>query len=165
MPKSDRLALDPGRPVGPGLGGRGRLRSAPPTPSAPLFAAGVNLVGGYAEGARVHETPIADFEAQFRLNLRPTYLIKHAAVIPHLLSAGRRRDRLRLHARRRAARSPAPRATSRPRPPCLPFVDALAVEYRKDGIRANAILPSIIDTPGQPRRQTPDGNYDNWVSP
>lgn len=31
------------------------------------LAAAVNLVGGFAEGGRVHETPIADFEAQFRL--------------------------------------------------------------------------------------------------
>src|SRR3954465_11221386 len=31
----------------------------------------VNLVGGFAQGGRVHETPIEDFEKQFALNLRP----------------------------------------------------------------------------------------------
>src|ERR1700727_1872886 len=35
----------------------------------------VNLVGGFAAGGRVHETPVADFEEQFRLNLRPTSLL------------------------------------------------------------------------------------------
>src|SRR5688572_19326685 len=30
----------------------------------------VNLVGGFAQGGRVHDTPVEDFEAQLRLNLR-----------------------------------------------------------------------------------------------
>src|SRR6266540_1953108 len=40
----------------------------------------VNLVGGFAQGGRVHETPIEDFERQFTLNLRPTYLVTAAAI-------------------------------------------------------------------------------------
>ena len=47
----------------------------------------VNLVGGFAMGARVHETPISEFERQFRLNLRPTYLMTAAALGP-MLEAG-----------------------------------------------------------------------------
>lgn len=52
--------------------------------SVPLRAL-VNLIGGYAGGARVQETPIEDFERQFTLNLRPTYLPSEAisgAAIP-----------------------------------------------------------------------------------
>ena len=55
-------------------------------PQAPLRAV-LNLVGGYAEGGRVHETPVEDFEAQLRLNLRPTYVVT-AAALPHLVAAG-----------------------------------------------------------------------------
>jgi NAD(P)-dependent dehydrogenase (short-subunit alcohol dehydrogenase family) len=40
----------------------------------------VNLVGGFAQGGRVHETPIEEFERQFTLNLRPTYLVTAAAI-------------------------------------------------------------------------------------
>jgi len=40
----------------------------------------VNLVGGFAQGGRVHETPIDEFERQFTLNLRPTYLVTAAAI-------------------------------------------------------------------------------------
>src|SRR5579862_8089922 len=55
-------------------------------PGAPLQGV-ANLVGGFAAGGRLHETPIEDFEAQLRLNLRPTYLVTQAA-LPHLLEAG-----------------------------------------------------------------------------
>ncbi|MGZ6697355.1 MAG: SDR family NAD(P)-dependent oxidoreductase, partial [Solirubrobacteraceae bacterium] len=47
----------------------------------------VNLVGGFAAGGRVHETPVEEFEAQLRLNLRPTYLAC-AAAVPAMLAAG-----------------------------------------------------------------------------
>ena len=41
---------------------------------------------------------------------------------------------------------------------------ALAVEYRDDGIRANAVLPSVIDTPAN-RAAMPDADHSNWVPP
>src|SRR5688500_17528354 len=47
----------------------------------------VNLVGGFAQGGRVHETPVEDFEAMLRLNLRPAYLVC-AAALPRLQAAG-----------------------------------------------------------------------------
>jgi NAD(P)-dependent dehydrogenase (short-subunit alcohol dehydrogenase family) len=46
----------------------------------------------------------------------------------------------------------------------LAFVRALAVEYRDDGIRANAILPSVIDTPAN-REAMPDADHSTWVPP
>ncbi len=46
----------------------------------------------------------------------------------------------------------------------LGLVDALDVEYRDDGIRTNAILPSVIDTPAN-RRDMPDADPDTWVTP
>ena len=46
----------------------------------------------------------------------------------------------------------------------LAFVDALDVEYRADGIRANAILPSVIDTPGN-RAAQPEADPSAWVTP
>src|SRR3712207_3245428 len=55
-----------------------------------------NLVGGFAAGDRVHATPIEEFEAQLRLNLRPTYLMC-AAAIPRLLAAGGDRKSTRLN--------------------------------------------------------------------
>ena len=46
----------------------------------------------------------------------------------------------------------------------IALVEALAVEYRDDGVRANAILPSVIDTPGN-RASQPDADASKWVAP
>lgn len=128
---------------------------------APLRAV-VNLVGGFAAGGRVHDTPVEDFEAQLRLNLRPTYLVCQAA-LPHLQAAG---GGAIVCVSSRAALRPFPGAAGYivAKAAVLAFVDALAEEYRKDGIRCNAILPSVIDTPAN-RRAMPDADHDRWVAP
>ena len=122
----------------------------------------VNLVGGFASGGRVHETPVADFETQFRLNLRPAYLLCHAA-LPRMLEAGAGSivcvsSRAALRPFSGAAGYIASKAA------VLAFVDALAAEYTGDGIRVNAILPSVIDTPGN-RASQPDADHSRWVKP
>jgi NAD(P)-dependent dehydrogenase (short-subunit alcohol dehydrogenase family) len=122
----------------------------------------VNLVGGYEAAGRIHETPIEDFERQFRLNLRPTYLMCHAA-LPRMLDQGAGSivcvsTRAVLRPFAGAAGYIASKAA------VLAFVDALAVEYTKDGVRTNAILPSIIDTPAN-RAGQPDADHSRWVKP
>jgi NAD(P)-dependent dehydrogenase (short-subunit alcohol dehydrogenase family) len=128
---------------------------------APLGAV-VNLVGGFATGGRVHEMPVADFEAQLRLNLRPTYLVSQAAV-PHLQAAG---GGAIVCVSTRAALRPFAGAAGYvvAKAAVLAFVDVLATEYRDDAIRANAVLPSVIDTPAN-RRATPDADFERWVKP
>lgn len=129
--------------------------------AAPLRAV-VNLVGGFAAGGRVHETPVEDFETQLRLNLRPAYLVCQAA-IPHLLAGG---GGAIVCVSSRAAVKPFAGAAGYvvSKAAVLAFVDVLATEYRDDGIRANALLPSVIDTPGN-RRAMPDADFDTWVAP
>jgi NAD(P)-dependent dehydrogenase (short-subunit alcohol dehydrogenase family) len=130
-------------------------------PQRPLRAV-VNLVGGYARGARVHETPVADFEAQLRLNLRPTYLVT-AAALPHLIAAG---GGSVVCVGSRAALRPFAGAAGylTAKAGLLALVDALAVEYRDDGVRVNAVLPSVIDTPAQ-RAANPTADHSRWVAP
>ncbi len=129
--------------------------------AAPLGAL-VNLVGGYSEPGKVHEASIDEFEAQLRLNLRPTYLLCHAA-IPELLQNGGG-----------AIVCVGSRAAVRPfagvsgyvvaKAGVIAFVSALDVEYRQQGIRANAVLPSIIDTPAN-RQSQPKADFSKWVHP
>ena len=129
--------------------------------SAPLGGV-VNLVGGFHAGKRVHETPIDVFEAQFRLNLRPTYLVTQAA-LPPLIAAG---GGAIVCVGTRAALEPFSGAAgyAASKAAVLAFVRAVAVEYRDDGIRCNAILPSVIDTPAN-RSAMPNSDHEKWVKP
>jgi NAD(P)-dependent dehydrogenase (short-subunit alcohol dehydrogenase family) len=129
--------------------------------SEPLRAV-VNLVGGFAMGAKVDQTPIDDFERMLRLNLRPTYLTCQAA-LPHLLAAGGGGI---VCVSARAALQPFAGAAGyiTAKAAVLAFAKAVAVEYRDAGVRCNAVLPSVIDTPAN-RASLPDADHDRWVAP
>jgi len=122
----------------------------------------VNLVGGFAAGGRVHETPVEEYERQFRLNLRPTYLVV-AAAVPYLIAAA---GGSIVCVGTRAAVVPFAGAAGyiSSKAAVIAFAQAVAVEYRRDGIRCNAILPSVIDTPGN-RASMPNADHDRWVKP
>jgi NAD(P)-dependent dehydrogenase (short-subunit alcohol dehydrogenase family) len=130
-------------------------------PGRPLRAA-VNLVGGFAMGGRAHETPVEEFEAQLRLNLRPTYLVCQAA-LPHLIAAG---GGAVVCVSSRSALRPFPGAAGylTAKTAVLGLVDALHAEYAGDRVRVNAILPGTIDTPGN-RAAQPDADRSGWTAP
>jgi NAD(P)-dependent dehydrogenase (short-subunit alcohol dehydrogenase family) len=46
----------------------------------------------------------------------------------------------------------------------LAFVRSLHAEYHADGVRANAILPSVIDSPAN-RESMPSSDWSRWVPP
>jgi NAD(P)-dependent dehydrogenase (short-subunit alcohol dehydrogenase family) len=122
----------------------------------------VNLVGGFDMGGRVHETPIEVFERQFRLNLRATYLMTQAALGPMLERGGGSI----VCVGSRAAVQPFAGAAGyiASKAAVITFSQAVATEYRDDGIRCNAILPSVIDTPAN-RAAMPDADHERWVKP
>jgi NAD(P)-dependent dehydrogenase (short-subunit alcohol dehydrogenase family) len=130
-------------------------------PAAPLRAV-VNLVGGYASGGLVHETPIEEFERMLRINLRPTYLVTQAA-LPHLVAAG---GGAVVCVSARAAVAPFPGAAgyATAKAAVQAFANAVAVEYRQRGVRSNTVLPSVIDTPAN-RAAQPDADHRRWVPP
>jgi NAD(P)-dependent dehydrogenase (short-subunit alcohol dehydrogenase family) len=122
----------------------------------------VNLVGGYAQAGRVHETDPEEFERLMRLNLRPNVLLARAA-IPRFL---RRGGGAFVAVSARPALRPFPGAAPYivAKAAVLSFVQTLDAEYRHDGVRANAVLPSVIDTPAN-REAQPDADYSKWVAP
>jgi NAD(P)-dependent dehydrogenase (short-subunit alcohol dehydrogenase family) len=122
----------------------------------------VNLVGGYAEGGRVHETDPDEYDRLMRLNLKPNVLLACAA-IPRLVERGGGAF-VAVSARYAVKPFPGAGAAITSKSAVLGFVQVLDAEYRKDGIRANAVLPSLIDTPAN-RAATPDADFSKWVPP
>ncbi|WP_341717308.1 SDR family NAD(P)-dependent oxidoreductase [Micromonospora sp. FIMYZ51] len=130
-------------------------------PEAPLRAV-VNLVGGYANTGRVHETPVEEFDRMLTLNLRPTHLVTRAT-LPHLVAAG---GGAVVCVAARAALSPFPGVAGyvTAKAAVLAFAAAVAVEYKASRVRCNTVLPSVIDTPGN-RAAMPDADHSRWVDP
>ncbi|MFI6264644.1 SDR family NAD(P)-dependent oxidoreductase [Micromonospora sp. NPDC051006] len=137
------------------------VEAASGDPAAPLRAV-VNLVGGYASGGLVHETPVEEFDRMFTANLRPTHLVTRAA-LPHLIAAG---GGAIVCVSARAALAPFPGAAgyATAKAAVLAFANAVAVEYRRSGVRCNTVLPSVIDTPAN-RAAQPDADHSRWVAP
>jgi NAD(P)-dependent dehydrogenase (short-subunit alcohol dehydrogenase family) len=137
------------------------VRAGAAVDAAPLRAL-VNLVGGFAAGGRVHETLIDDFERQFRLNLRATYLMTAAALLPMLEDGGGSIVCVGTRAAVQPFKGAAGYIASKAA--VIAFAQAVAVEYRDDGIRCNAILPSVIDTSAN-RASMPKADHSRWVKP
>jgi NAD(P)-dependent dehydrogenase (short-subunit alcohol dehydrogenase family) len=130
--------------------------------AVPDLEAVVNLVGGFASGPLLHETTWADFDRMLRLNLAPSFNLARAAM-PRLVERG---GGAFVAVSARAALRPFPGAAAyvTSKAAVLAFVQALDADYRSKGIRANAILPSVIDTPAN-RADQPDADHSKWVQP
>ena len=104
-----------------------------------------NLVGGFAMGQPVASTPIDAFEEQLRLNLRPTYLMTSAA-FGVIEAAG---GGAIVCVSTRAALKPFAGAAGycASKAAVATFAAVVAEEGKKAGVRCNAILPSVIETP------------------
>jgi NAD(P)-dependent dehydrogenase (short-subunit alcohol dehydrogenase family) len=122
----------------------------------------VNLVGGFASGPKVHETEPADFNRMIELNLAPNFMLARAAM-SRLVERG---SAAFVGVSARPALRPFPGAAGyiTGKAAVLAFIQALDAEYRDQGVRCNAILPSVIDTPAN-RSAMPGADHSKWVPP
>ena len=122
----------------------------------------VDLVGGFASGPRVHETDPGEFARLITLNLTPAFMLARAAM-PRMIERG---GGAFVGVSARPALRPFAGAAGyiTGKAAVLAFIQALDAEYRDDGIRCNAILPSVIDTPAN-RESQPDADWSKWVPP
>ena len=130
--------------------------------SVPDLEAVVNLVGGFAMGPKVEAAELEDFERMLRLNLVPAFNLARAAM-PVMTARG---SGAFVCVSARAALQPFPGASGyiTAKAAVLAFVKTLHAEYVDAGVRSNAVLPSVIDTPAN-RDSMPDSDWSKWVPP
>lgn len=121
-----------------------------------------NLAGGFAMGSGIHETSAADWNRLFDMNVG-TVLNMARAVVPHMLSAGG--GAIVNVGANSAARGLAQMGAYCASKDALARVtESMSAELRDQGIRVNAVLPSILDTP-ENRQAMPDADTSRWVGP
>lgn len=122
----------------------------------------VNLVGGFAAGGRLHEDSLETLEKMLALNLMTAARMCSAA-LPSLLEGGGGTI-VCVGAKHALEPFPGGAAVSISKAAVLGLVRTLDVEYRGDGVRSNAVLPSMIDTPAN-RAADPEADSSKWVPP
>jgi NAD(P)-dependent dehydrogenase (short-subunit alcohol dehydrogenase family) len=123
----------------------------------------VNVAGGFHSGDAVHEADDAAWTRMHDLNLRTTLNMCRAAV-PAMLAGGRGGAVVNVGAyaalrggARMAAYAAAKAAVQR-------LTEAMAAELCDQGVRANCVLPTVLDTPDN-RAAMPAADASRWVTP
>ncbi len=122
----------------------------------------VNTVGGYAGGAKLWESDPAEFDRMLTLNLRAGYALMHA-VVPTMLAQGRG-SIVNVASRSAVDHSGAAAGYVASKAAAAAMLDSLAADLKGTGIRANSILPSIIDTEAN-RQAMPNADFAKWPKP
>lgn len=122
----------------------------------------VNTVGGYAGGAELWETDRSALDLMLTLNVRAPHALMRS-VVPVMLTQGHGcivnvAAKAGLDHPPRAAAYAASKAAE------LAMLDSLAAELLGTGVRANSILPSIIDTSAN-RSAMPKADFSKWPKP
>jgi len=122
----------------------------------------VHLMGGFAGGNSVQATDDETWDRMMNLNLRSAfYMIR--AVLPGMIK--RKRGRIVAVGSRTGAEPAATlSAYGASKAALISLIQTVALEEKRNGITANIVLPSVIDTPAN-RSAMPSADYSNWVRP
>ena len=102
----------------------------------------VNIVGGWDAGKPVHETSAESWHTMLRLNATITFLMSRA-VIPTMLQQGSGKI-INIGARPGLRASGHDAAYAASKAAVLRLTESMSEEYKHQGIRVNAVLPSAI---------------------
>ncbi|MGN6452168.1 MAG: SDR family NAD(P)-dependent oxidoreductase, partial [Steroidobacteraceae bacterium] len=122
----------------------------------------VNAAGGYAGASKLWETESAVLERMLSLNLRSVF-VSSRAVLPMMLKRG---SGCIVNVAARSAIEPpgGAGAYAASKAAALALMHSLAMDLRGTGIRANSVLPEIIDTAAN-RRDMPRADFASWTKP
>lgn len=122
----------------------------------------VNSVGAYAGGKRLWELDPKVFDQMLSLNLRAGYLLCRATVPVMLKQGAGAIVNVASQAAVNHAAGAAAYAASKAA--AVAMIDCLAEDLKGTGVRANSVLPSIIDTEAN-RRAIPSADFAKWPKP
>ena len=119
-----------------------------------------NVAGTWRGGDPIDETDEETFDLLFDVNLKTTFLAsKHA--IPHLRERGGAVVSVSARSSLEGGEGDGPYRASKAG---VRLLTETIAEENRGSIRANAIMPSIIDTPMN-REMMPDADFEKWVDP
>ena len=122
----------------------------------------VNAVGAYAGGIKFWEMETKVFEQQLALNLRSGFVLARAAARVMVKQGSGAIVNVASKAAFDHAAGAAAYAASKAA--AVAMIDSLAADLKGTGVRANSILPSIIDTPAN-RKAMPKADFAKWPKP
>lgn len=122
----------------------------------------VNTVGGYAGGMKLWDADTKTLDRMLALNLRSGFVLSRIAARAML-----RRGKgpiINVIAKAALDHPPGLGAYAASKAAALAMMDSLAADLKGTGVRANSILPSIIDTQAN-RNAMPNADFATWPKP
>jgi NAD(P)-dependent dehydrogenase (short-subunit alcohol dehydrogenase family) len=122
----------------------------------------INTAGGFEGGAKMWDTDPATLDRMLAVNLRPGFLLARAAAKTMLRQGSGAIVNVIAKA---ALDHPAGLAAyAASKAAALAMMGSLAEDLKGTGVRANSVLPSVIDTEGN-RRAMPKADFAKWPKP
>ena len=122
----------------------------------------INTIGGYSAGAPLWQTDPSILDRMLTLNLRAGFLLSRA-VVPIMLRQGSGAI-VNIAARAAIDHAAGAFAYAASKAAAVAMIDSLAADLKGTGVRANSVLPSIIDTEPN-RRAMPKADFSKWPKP
>lgn len=122
----------------------------------------VNAVGGYAGGTKLWDTDPKVLDRMLLLNVRAGFMLSRVAA-PVMLKQGRGAI-VNVASRSALVHGPGEAAYAASKAAAVALIDSLAADLAGTGVRANSILPSIIDTEAN-RKSQPRADFSKWPKP
>lgn len=122
----------------------------------------VNTVGGYAGGTPLWNLSPEVLEQMINLNFRATYALAKAAV-PAMI-AQKSGSIVNIASKAAWDHAAGAAAYASTKAAAVALIDSLAADLIGTGVRANSVLPSIIDTAAN-RAAMPNADFSKWPKP
>jgi len=119
----------------------------------------VNCVGGYAAGAKLWEFDPRAFEQMLSVNLRAGFMLCRAAV-PAMLRQNRGAI-VNIASKAAIDHAGGSAAYAASKAAAVAMIDSLAADLKGTDVRANSVLPTIIDTLAN-RQAMPKADFSKW---